>query len=128
MIRDDDHCAGLEVVRQIVEVLEHDAGLVVGARPVAGAEEDHLRTRVRRQRKKRSEVRVARDEHAILCTSDSQHLVVLGLIEAQIGRMNDVVAGGPQQHRQPGRAILIEQEPHADGCRGISRSATASAA
>ena len=63
-----------------------------------------------------------------MLVSWNDQVVIFGLLQFQLERVHGVVTGISQQVGQPRRSVLIDQESHEVGWRGISRSATASAA
>lgn len=65
---------------------------------------------------------------AILTIGEQQEVDVLGSFETEFERVNCVAPAIPEHCYESWRAVLINEEPLAVGCSGISRSETASAA
>ena len=62
------------------------------------------------------------------CAAKHQKCVVLRSLQTELQGVHRIVPSIAEQTCQPRRTVLVDEELHAVGCNGISRSATASAA
>lgn len=74
------------------------------------------------------EIGVRRDEDSTLVAGTVEDLSVRGLLHPQVADVDDVVPMLDENLANLGRKALVDEEPHAPGRRGNSRSRTASAA
>jgi len=75
-----------------------------------------------------AEVGVGRGQDAVLGPCEFKHLGVARSLQPAVPSMHDVVAGSGQRLGEARRQALVDEEPHAPGRSGSSRSWTASAA
>lgn len=80
------------------------------------------------ERKERSEVSVTRDDDPLFVACHVEQYVIVRVLESAFEGVDSVVACLAQQLSNSRRSVLVDEELHAVGCSGISRSATASAA
>lgn len=110
------------------EVSAQEGVLAFSAVCVTRSEQHDRRQTTVLSRKQRAEVGVARDDHSCVAVGEHEQLVVVRTFETEFERVDCVVPAFTEQLRQARRTILIDEEPHPAGCRGMTRSATASAA
>ena len=128
VVGDHDNRTLIEVGGDVIEMAEDDRRLVGRSGQVACPEQDHRWRRAPYQREQRAEIGVARHDHPILFVGEGEEFIVLGAFETEFEYVNGVMAGVGEESSELRRSILVDEESHAVGASGISRSATASAA
>ena len=125
---DNHHGTGFKVGldrRDVRQQYREEGG---GAAVRQAAKENERRTGRFPKREQRAEVRVFRNQHAIIFRGELEYRgIVLGL-EAELSDMHRVMAGRAQTIRESRRQRVVDEELQTEATRGICRSSTAAAA
>ena len=125
---DDHHGAGFKVSldrRDVRQQYREESG---GAAVRQTAKENERRTGRFPKREQRAEVRIFRNQHAIIFRGELEYRGIVRGLEAELSDMHRVMAGCAQTIREARRQRVVDEEFQAEETSGICRSSTAEAA
>lgn len=125
---DDDQGTGGEVGFNRFEIRQQDLSLALRASLCSVAKQDDRGRCLPARCEQRAEIRVGRDDYALLLLSAGEDRLVGRRLEVVVADMDCIVASALELFGKRWRKRVVDKEPHPETRSGNSRSRTASAA